>query len=48
MADHQRLRDAIAEGEGEMAESIMNTLIIDALNATLHELRLLTGPKPTN
>jgi GntR family transcriptional regulator, galactonate operon transcriptional repressor len=48
MADHQRLRDAIADGEGEMAESIMNTLIIDALNVTLHELRLLTGQNTAN
>jgi DNA-binding FadR family transcriptional regulator len=43
MTDHQRLRDAIADGEGDMAESIMNTLIIDALNTTLHELRQLIG-----
>jgi GntR family transcriptional regulator, galactonate operon transcriptional repressor len=36
--DHRRVCDAIAARDGEMAEAMMGTLVIDALNDTLDEL----------
>jgi GntR family transcriptional regulator, galactonate operon transcriptional repressor len=36
--DHRRVCDAIMARDGEMAEAMMGTLVIDALNDTLDEL----------
>ncbi len=37
--DHRRVRNAIAAKDPEMAESVMTTLVLDALRDTLAELR---------